>query len=68
MTTGKESRLRMASFLKGIMVITFDIEKEGYVVFMGRDKFENEDLIKFGLPIDVRIILPKNSFFRFGFM
>ncbi|GMH42392.1 hypothetical protein BSKO_10311 [Bryopsis sp. KO-2023] len=26
---------------------------ENWLIYMGRDKFENEDLIKFGLPIDV---------------
>ena len=27
--------------------------KQDYVVYMGRDKFENEDLIKYGLPHDI---------------
>ncbi|KAI8463207.1 MAG: DUF814-domain-containing protein [Monoraphidium minutum] len=26
---------------------------EDYIIYMGRDKFENEDLIKYGLPTDV---------------
>lgn len=27
--------------------------KEDWKIYMGRDKFENEDLIKYGLPHDV---------------
>ena len=27
--------------------------KEDFLVYMGRDKFENEDLIRYGLPHDV---------------
>jgi hypothetical protein len=26
---------------------------EGYTLYMGKDKYENEDLIRFGLPEDV---------------
>ena len=31
--------------------------KEDFLVRMGRDKFENEDLIKYGLPHDVWCVL-----------
>lgn len=30
-----------------------DADKDDWKIFMGRDKFENEDLIKYGLPHDV---------------
>lgn len=30
-----------------------DVDKDDWKIFMGRDKFENEDLIKYGLPHDV---------------
>lgn len=29
-------------------MVFFFTTSEGYVVYMGRDKFENEDLIKYG--------------------
>jgi len=29
------------------------LSSEGYVMYMGADKFENEDLIKYGLPEDL---------------
>jgi len=34
------------------MVFFFE-SSEGYVMYMGKDKYENEDLIKFGLPEDL---------------
>ena len=27
--------------------------RDDYLIYMGRDKHENEDLIKYGLPVDV---------------
>ena len=27
--------------------------KDEYLIYMGRDKFENEKLIKYGLPMDI---------------
>lgn len=38
--------------LIGVMV-AFYLSSEGYVMYMGADKFENEDLIKYGLPEDL---------------
>lgn len=35
------------------MVLFFKSSNPDYIIYMGRDKFENEDLIKWGLPIDV---------------
>jgi predicted ribosome quality control (RQC) complex YloA/Tae2 family protein len=34
------------------MVFFFE-SSEGYLMYMGRDKYENEDLIKYGLPEDL---------------
>jgi predicted ribosome quality control (RQC) complex YloA/Tae2 family protein len=34
------------------MVLFFE-SSEGYVMYMGADKYENEDLIKYGLPEDM---------------
>lgn len=34
------------------MVFFFE-SSEGYTIYMGRDKYENEDLIRYGLPEDV---------------
>ena len=33
------------------MVLFFE-SSEGYVIYMGKDKYENEDLIKYGIPED----------------
>ena len=30
-----------------------DADKDDWKIYMGRDKYENEDLIKYGLPHDV---------------
>lgn len=30
-----------------------DVDKDDWKIYMGRDKYENEDLIKYGLPHDV---------------
>lgn len=30
-----------------------DEKPEGYLIYMGKDKYENEDLIKYGLPTDL---------------
>jgi hypothetical protein len=30
-----------------------DSGRDDYVIYMGKDKFENEDLIRWGLPTDV---------------
>lgn len=34
-------------------MVQFFTSSEGYVMYMGADKFENEDLIKYGLPEDL---------------
>jgi len=34
-------------------MVFYYTSSEGYLIYMGRDKFENEDLIRFGLPEDV---------------
>lgn len=34
-------------------MVFFFTAKNGYVVYMGKDKFENEELIKYGLPEDI---------------
>lgn len=34
--------------------------KEDFLVYMGRDKFENEDLIRYGLPHDVWYVLGRS--------
>eukprot|EP00981_Chlorochromonas_danica_P011657 scaffold4203_cov166-Ochromonas_danica.AAC.3 len=34
-------------------MVFFFTSSEGYIIYMGRDKYENEDLIKYGLPEDV---------------
>lgn len=31
----------------------FKAGSEDYLVYMGRDKYENEDLIRYGLPTDL---------------
>lgn len=33
-------------------MVHFFTSSEGYVMYMGADKYENEDLIKYGLPED----------------
>ncbi len=34
-------------------MVLFFTSSEGYVIYMGADKYENEDLIKYGLPEDL---------------
>jgi hypothetical protein len=34
-------------------MVLFYTSTEGYIIYMGKDKFENEDLIKYGLPEDM---------------
>jgi len=34
-------------------MVLFFTSSEGYTIYMGKDKFENEDLINYGLPEDV---------------
>lgn len=34
-------------------MVLFFMSSEGYVMYMGADKYENEDLIKYGLPEDL---------------
>lgn len=34
-------------------MVHFYTNSEGYVIYMGADKYENEDLIKYGLPEDL---------------
>ena len=38
---------------RSIMVFFFKSRCGQYTIYMGKDKFENEDLIKYGLPEDV---------------
>jgi len=35
------------------MVFFFTCINPEYVIYMGKDKYENEDLIKYGLPTDI---------------
>lgn len=35
------------------MVFYFESRCGEYTIYMGKDKYENEDLIKYGLPEDV---------------
>jgi len=34
-------------------MVFYFTSSEGYVMYMGKDKYENEDLIKYGLPEDI---------------
>ena len=34
-------------------MVFFFTSLEGYVMYMGADKFENEDLIRYGIPEDL---------------
>ena len=34
-------------------MVFFFTSSEGYTIYMGKDKYENEDLIKYGLPEDI---------------
>jgi hypothetical protein len=43
---------RSSSFSKAKMVYYFTTRCGGYTIYMGKDKYENEDLIKYGLPED----------------
>ena len=38
------------------MVFYFDCCDDQYIIYMGKDKHENEELLKFGFPEDVRIV------------
>jgi len=44
-------------------MVFFFTAKNGYTIYMGEDKFENEDLIKYGWPEDVWYVLPPIYFF-----
>jgi hypothetical protein len=35
------------------MVFFFTTKNPAYVIYMGKDKYENEDLIKYGFPEDI---------------
>lgn len=34
-------------------MVLYYISSEGYMIYMGADKYENEDLIKYGFPEDM---------------
>lgn len=34
-------------------MVFFFTTAEGYTIYMGSDKYENEDLIKYGIPEDI---------------
>ena len=34
-------------------MVLFFTASEDYVIYMGKDKYENEDLIKYGIPEDI---------------
>ena len=34
-------------------MVLFYKSNEGYVIYMGADKYENEDLIRYGIPEDM---------------
>ncbi len=36
--------------------------KEDFLIYMGRDKHENEDLIRYGLPLDIWYEVPSICF------
>ena len=42
-------------------MVLFFVSSDRYTIYMGADKYENEDLIKFGLPEDVWYIYYKYS-------
>jgi NFACT protein RNA binding domain len=36
-----------------IIMVFYFTTSEGYMIYMGADKFENEDLIRYGIPEDL---------------
>lgn len=44
-----------------LTMVLFFTGSEDYVMYMGADKFENEDLIKYGLPEDLWFHVDKHS-------
>lgn len=36
-----------------IVMVFYFTTSEGYMIYMGADKFENEDLIRYGIPEDL---------------
>ncbi len=41
--------------------MVFYFESEGYVIYVGLDKFENEELLKYGFPEDIWFHVDKHS-------
>jgi hypothetical protein len=41
------------------VMVFFFMSSDGYVVYMGADKYENEDLIRYGLPEDIWLVCRK---------
>ena len=37
----------------GILIKIFNYFNKGYMIYMGRDKYENEELLKYGWPEDI---------------
>ena len=49
-------------FLQGpLLMVLFFVGSDGYMMYMGKDKFENEELIKYGLPEDIWFHVDKLS-------
>jgi hypothetical protein len=46
-------RTLVAPLLVILLMVAFYLSSEGYVIYMGADKYENEDLIEYGLPEDM---------------
>jgi NFACT protein RNA binding domain len=36
-----------------LVMVFYFTTSEGYMIYMGADKFENEDLIRYGIPEDL---------------
>ena len=34
-------------------MVYYFTSRDGHTIYVGKDKFENEELIKYGLPIDI---------------
>jgi predicted ribosome quality control (RQC) complex YloA/Tae2 family protein len=52
-TVSKSFQDTGAPLLVILLMVAFYLSSEGYVIYMGADKYENEDLIKYGLPEDM---------------
>ena len=46
-------RLLKFSIIEAVTMVFFFVSSDRYTIYMGVDKYENEDLIKYGLSEDV---------------